>query len=139
MLHDPLAIDAPERFRFHVEYLHFGRHRLMVGDALRVGAFSHADDLLGELHELFLNDLVVADDVEGDIRSNDSKAVDYLIGKKLVGDFDDAFLAEGFAVEVVADGDGPFIIVEIQQLNHFESDFGGNMVDDGSVLDGGNF
>lgn len=114
VLHDPFTVDAPQRFRFHVEHLHFGRYRLVVGDTLRVGTFHYADDLLGELDIFLFHDLIIADEVEGDVRRDDGETIDDLVGEKFVGDLDDPFLAEGLAVEVVADGDGSLVIVEIQ-------------------------
>lgn len=71
VLHDALAVDAAKGFELHVEDLHLGGDGLVVGDALRVAALHYADDLLGVLHVLLLDDLIVLDDVEGDKGSDD--------------------------------------------------------------------
>ena len=84
MLHHSFAIYTAQRLCLRVEYLHFGRDRLMIGDALRIAAFHYPYDLFREMHIFLLYDFVVADDVEGHIGSNDRQAIDHFIGKELV-------------------------------------------------------
>lgn len=79
MLHHSFAVYAAERLVFHVEDLHLGRDWLMVSDALRIAALHDADDLLRVLDVLLLHDLVILDDIEGDIWSNDREAADLLV------------------------------------------------------------
>ena len=83
-----------------------GLHRLVVGDALRVVALYDAPERIWSLYGLLLHDFVVLDDTQSDVRPNDRESVDFLIGKILVGNLDDALLANLLAWQVVADSTG---------------------------------
>ena len=139
MLHHSLAIHAAEGFVLHVEDFHLGWDWLVVGDALRIAALHYADDLLRVLDVLLLHDLVILDDVEGDVRSNDREAADLLVGDEAVGNLDDTLLAQGLRLQVGADGDGIRVVIQIQDLDDLEGYVGWYMVDDGAVLDGADF
>ena len=62
------AIVAGEDAVGHVEV---GGHGLIVGNALGVVALHDALDLFRGLNGLLLNDLIVTDDVEDDLRCHD--------------------------------------------------------------------
>lgn len=136
VLHHALAVDAFERFALHIEHLHACGNGLMVGDALGIGAFDYAHDLLGILDVLFLHNLVILDDVERHVGRNDRETANLFVGHPAIGHFDDAFLTERLGFEVRADGDGAGMIVEMENLYDFEGQIGGDMVDDRAILDG---
>ena len=82
-----------------------GSHRLIVGDALRVVALHDALQCVWSLDRLLLHDLVVLDDTQTDVRGYNGEAVDFLVCEILVGNLDDALLANLLGRQVVADGD----------------------------------
>ena len=69
-----------------VSHMEVGSHGLVVGDTLGVVALHDALDLLRGLDGLFLNDLVVTDDVEDNLRGHDRETRDLVISKKLVAE-----------------------------------------------------
>ena len=77
---------------------------LVVGHAHRVGAFADAYNLLGDGNLVFLNDLVVLDDVDGGLRGDEGYAVQLVIFEIAVSYLDDAFAAESFALKVASYG-----------------------------------
>ena len=139
ILHDAFAVDAAQRLLIHIEDFHLGWNRLVVGDTLRIGALDDADDLLGVLDVLLLDNLVILDDVERDVGGDDAETTDFLIGEIAVGNLDDSLSTEGDRIEVGTDGDGARMVVEVEDLNDLERHVGRDMVDDGAVLDGTDF
>ncbi len=91
--------------RYRAPCLRYGRgsHRLVFGDTLRVVALYDALQCVRSLDGLLLYDFVVFDDTQSDVRRNDRESVDFLIGKILVGNLDDALLANLLAWQVVAE------------------------------------
>jgi aspartate carbamoyltransferase regulatory subunit len=96
-----------------------GLHRLVVGDALRVVALYDALQRIRSLDGLLLYDFVVFDDTQSDVRRNDRESVDFLIGKILVGNLDDALLANLLAWQVVAEK--TYQVVNLLQLEKMET------------------
>ena len=115
-----------------------GLHRLVVGDALRVVALYDALQCIRSLDGLLLYDFVVFDDTQSDVRSNDRESVDFLIGKILVGNLDDALLANLLAWQVVADSNRSLHLLQLEQIYYLIGLFGWYMVDYGTVLDSRN-
>ena len=115
-----------------------GLHRLVVGDTLRVVALYDALQRIRSLDGLLLYDFVVFDDTQSDVRRNDRESVDFLIGKILVGNLDDALLANLLAWQVVADGDRSLHLLQLEQIYYLVGLFGWYMVDYGTVLDSRN-
>ena len=115
-----------------------GLHRLVVGDTLRVVALYDALQRIRSLDGLLLYDFVVFDDTQSDVRRNDRESVDFLIGKILVGNLDDALLANLLAWQVVADSNRSFHLLQLEQIYYLIGLFGWYMVDYGTVLDSRN-
>ena len=115
-----------------------GLHRLVVGDALRVVALYDALQCIRSLDGLLLYDFVVFDDTQSDVRRNDRESVDFLIGKILVGNLDDALLANLLAWQVVADSNRSLHLLQLEQIYYLIGLFGWYMVDYGTVLDSRN-
>mgnify|MGYP007059179059 FL=1 len=115
-----------------------GLHRLVVGDALRVVALYDALQRIRSLDGLLLYDFVVFDDTQSDVRCNDRESVDFLIGKILVGNLDDALLANLLAWQVVADSNRSLHLLQLEQIYYLIGLFGWYMVDYGTVLDSRN-
>ena len=110
-LHDPLlAVDDMEA----------GRHRLIVADALRIGALHKADQGLRKDHFLLLDNLIVTDDAEGHVRGDDGNLVELLVGEELVGHLDDGLAAHLAALEIVADRDRCLHLVEMKKAYDLE-------------------
>ena len=127
---------------YDTEYLIYGveegLHRLVVGDALRVVALYDALQCIRSLDGLLLYDFVVFDDTQSDVRRNDRESVDFLIGKILVGNLDDALLANLLAWQVVADSNRSLHLLQLEQIYYLIGLFGWYMVDYGTVLDSRN-
>ena len=132
-----LAIVALDDAAFLVDDVEAGGHGLVVGDALGVGTLHDAVQLVGQAHLTLLHHLVVADDVQLHVGRHDGDAVDLVVAEELVGNLDDALLAQLLAVEVEADGDVVVHVLQAQQRHHGKQFFGGDMVDDGAVLQRG--
>ena len=115
-----------------------GLHRLVVGDALRVVALYDALQCVRSLDSLLLYDFVVFDDTQSDVRRNDRESVDFFIGKILVGNLDDALLANLLAWQVVADSNRSLHLLQLEQIYYLIGLFGWYMVDYGTVLDSRN-
>ena len=115
-----------------------GLHRLVVGDALRVVALYDALECIWSLYSLLLYDLIVLDDTQSDVRSHHREAVDFLIGKVLVGNLDDALLADLLGRQVVADGNRSVHLLQLEQVDYLIGFLGWYMVDYGTVLDSRN-
>ena len=116
-----------------------GLHRLVVGDALRVVALYDALQRIRSLDGLLLYDFVVFDDTQSDVRRNDRESVDFLIGKILVGNLDDALLANLLTWQAVADGNRILHLLQLEQIYYLIGLFGWYMVDYGTVLDSRNY
>ena len=115
-----------------------GLHRLVVGDTLRVVALDDAPERIWSLYGLLLHDLIVLDDTQSDVRSHHREAVDFLIGKVLVGNLDDALLADLLGRQVVADGNRSVHLLQLEQVDYLVGFLGWYMVDYGTVLDSRN-
>ena len=79
---------------------------------------------------------LVGDD--GDKGGDEGHFADFLFGEVLVFDFDDAFASEFSTLEVVADDYLVFVVFKTEDVDDLINRFGGDMVDDGAVFDGGN-
>ena len=129
-----LAIVAFEHAVLHLEA---GGHRLVVADALRVVAAGDVVQLVGEDDRALRHHLVVANDAERHVRRDHRKLVEFGLGEEAVRNLDDALTLHLFAVEVVADKDGVFVVfVNVEQTNDLKQSCGRDMVDDGAVFDG---
>ena len=65
-------------------------HGLVVGDALGIVALHDTTKLIGRLHGLLLHHLVVADNVEHNLRCHYTEPIDFVLTEELVGYLDDA-------------------------------------------------
>ena len=114
-----------------------GRHVvLLVGDAVRVEALHDMLDALGDGHGLLFDDLEVLDLDDGGSRGNKGNLVHVFGSKVLVGDFDEAFLAVFLALHIGAEIHGVADFLQAQDLDDLEDFVGGDMVDDGAILNG---
>jgi len=114
-----------------------GRHiMLLVGDAVGVEALHDVFNAFGDGHGLFVDDLKVLDFDDGGGRGDESDFVHVLGGEIFVGDFDEAFLAVFLALHVGAEIHGGADFLQAQDLDDLEHFVGGDMVDDGAILDG---
>ena len=95
-----------------VGYVEMGGHGLVVGDALGVVALDDALDDGRGLDGLLLYNLVVADDVQDDLRSHDGETGDFVVGEEFVRNFDNTFHANLLGWVVVTDSDGSLQVEE---------------------------
>ena len=92
--------------------------------------------MVGNLGVELLHHFVVLDVDDGGKWCDKGYLADLLDGEVFVFDLDDAFLAQLAAVEVVADKHLVFIFLETQDTDNLIDRFGGDMIDDGAVLNG---
>ncbi len=104
------------------------RHRLIVRDALRVGAFHDSAQLFGQADFAFLHHFVVADNVQFYIGSHHGDTVYLFVAEELVGNLDDAFRAQLLALEVEADSDIVAHVFQSEQGDYGKQSLGGYMV-----------
>ena len=87
----------------------------MVCNAFRIVAFDDSFQFVRQ-YDLFLFDnLVVADDIQPDVRGNDSQPADLLFREEAVGNLYDTFFTELLALEIVTDGNVVRFVLQIQQ------------------------
>ena len=120
-----------------VGYMEVGRHRLVVRDALGIVALHDALDLVRRLYGFLLHHLVVADDVQDDLRRHHGETRDLIVGEELVGYLDDTLVAHLLRGVVETDGDGSLQVKEPEQAGHLVGLLCRDVVDDGAVLNGG--
>lgn len=134
-----LAVTAFHDDMFFVDNVKDRGHRLVVGDALGVGAAYDVAQLIGQADRLFADDGVVLDDVDFGVGGKYGDFVQLVFLEIGVGDFYDALFAYFFAAQVIADGNIFVDVVEMEQRNDFEQLLRGYVVDDGAVFEGGDF
>ena len=132
-----LAVVAAEHEVLLVDDVEFGGDGFAVGDALGVGAFDEVLDMVGYLGGEFLDDFVVLDGDDGDEGGYEGHFAHFVFGDVFVFDFDDAFASELGALQVVADKHFVFVFFKAEDVDDPIDRLGGDMVDDGAVLDGG--
>ena len=116
-----------------------GRHIvLLVGDAIGVEALHNMLDALGDGHGLLVDDLEVLDFDDGGSRGDEGNLVHVLRLEVLIGGFNEALGAVFLAFYVDAEIHRGADFVQAQNLDDLEHFVGGNMVDDGAILNGGN-
>ena len=114
-----------------------GRHVvLLVGDAVGIEALHDVLDALRDGHRLFIDDLEVLDFDDGGGGGDEGDLVHVFRLKVLVGDFDEALGAVFLALHVGAEIHGVADFLQAQDLDDLEYFVGGDMVDDGAVLNG---
>ena len=114
-----------------------GRHiMLLVGDAVRVEALHDMLDAVGNGYELLVDNLEVLDFDDGSGRGDQGNLVHVFRLKVFVGSLDEAFGAVFFALHVGAEIHGSFDFLQAQNLDDLEHFVGGDMVDDGAILNG---
>lgn len=115
-----------------------GRHIvLFVGDAVGVEALHDVFDSLRDGHRLLVDDLEVLDFDDGGGRSDKGNLVHVFGFKVLVGSFDKALGAVFLALYIDAEIHGRADSIQAQDLDDLEHFVGGDMVDDGAILNGG--
>ena len=116
-----------------------GRHIvLLVGDAIGVEALHNMLDALRDGHRLLVDDLEVLDLNDGSRGSDEGDLVHVLRLEVLIGGFNEALGAVFLAFDVDAEIHRGADFVQAQNLDDLEHFVGGNMVDDGAILNGGN-
>ena len=120
-----------------VDDIELGGNGLGVGDALGVGALDEVLDVVGDFGGKFFYHLVILDVDDGDIGCHEGDFADLFLGEVLVLDFDDALTAQLGAGEEVSDKDFVIVFFEAEDMDDLIDNFGGDMVDDGAVLDSG--
>ena len=88
-----------------VSHVEEGGHGLVIGNALGVVALHDALDDSRGLDGLLLNDLIVTDDVEDNLRCHNGETRYLVVGEKLVADLDDTLIADFLRGVVITDGD----------------------------------
>ena len=111
---------------------------LLVGDAVGVEAFHNVLDAVRDGHCLLVHDFKVLDFDDGGSRGDKGNLVHIFGLKVLVGSFDKALGAVFLAFYVDAEIHRGADFVQAQDLDDLEHFVGGNMVDDGAILNGGN-
>ena len=92
-----MAFDDAMLLVYHVEA---GRHRLVVGDALRIGTFHDAVQFVGQTHFPFLHHFVVADNVQFHVRSHYGDTVYLVVAEEFVGNLEEYIYLSDGAVHV---------------------------------------
>ncbi len=110
---------------------------LLVGDAVWVEALHDVFNAFRDSHRLFVDDLEVLDFDDGGGRSDKGNLVHIFGLKVLVGSFDKALGAVFLAFYVDAEIHGRADSIQAQDLDDLEHFVGGDMVDDGAILNGG--
>ena len=99
-----LAVDTAIYFVFFICQIKYVWQLLLNGgDAARILAVNHIDDLLGQLQGLLLNDAVVPDDVDRDVVVNVAQHVQ-IHNVQTALDFNDVLAAHLVAARVLDDG-----------------------------------
>ena len=132
-----LTIVAAEFQVLFVHYIELGGHSLGVGDALGVGAFDKILDVVGNFGGEFFFHLVVFNGDDGYKWSNESHFAHLFFGEVFILNLDDTFAAELGALQVVADKHFVFVFFKAEDMDDPVDGLGGDMVDDGAVLNGG--
>ena len=109
---------------------------LLVGDAVWVEALHDVFNAVRDSHRLLVDDLEVLDFDDGGSRGDKGNLVHIFGLKVLVGSFDKALGAVFLAFYVDAEIHGRADSVQAQDLDDLEHFVGGNMVDDGAILNG---
>lgn len=131
------AVMAAQFEVFLVDDIEFGGDGFAVGDTLGVGAFDEVLDMVGDFGGEFLNNFVVLNGDDGNHGCHKRHFAYFVFGEVFVFDFDDAFASQFAALEVIADKDFVFVIFQAEDANDAIDGFGGDMVDDCTVFDGG--
>ena len=111
---------------------------LLVSDAVRVEALHDVLNALRDGHGLLLDDLKVLDLDDGGSGGNEGNLVHVFRSEVFVRDFDETFLPVFFALHVGAEIYGVADFLQASDLDDLEHFVGGDMVDDGAILNGGN-
>ena len=115
----------------------FGRHVMfLVGDAVRVEALHDMLDAVGNGYELLVDNLEVLDFDDGSGGGNQSNLVHVFRLKVFVGSLDEAFGAVFLALHVGAEIHRRADFLQAQNFDDLEHFVGGDMVDDGAILNG---
>ena len=130
-----LAVVATEFEVFLVDDVELGGDGLVVGDAAGVHALDEVVDMVGDFGLVFLNDLVVLDDDDAGHRGDEGYLAEFLFGEEFVFDLDDTLADVFLTCQVVADEDLVVVGLEAEDMGYLIYDIGGDMVDDGAVLD----
>lgn len=120
-----------------IDDIELGGDVLEIGDALGVGTLDEILDMVGDFGGEFLNNTVVLNGDDRDKGGYKGNFGDFVLGEVFVLDFDDAFATEFAALEVGADEDFVLIVFEAKDMDNLIDYFGGDMVDDSTVFDGG--
>src|SRR3989338_4033770 len=134
--HDALAELAPDAQGRLLDKLEDGLDRLLVGDAVGVGA-EDAANLFWHPHAVLLHHLVILDEAHGRVGGEDGDLLHLLFREVPVVDLDHSFFPQLLAVEVEGDGDGVLEFLGVEELHHLQGFPAWEMVDDRAFLDGG--
>ena len=111
---------------------------LLIGDTVGVEAFHDVLDAVRDGHGLLVHDFKVLDFDDGCRWSDEGNLVYVLRLEVLVGGFDEALGAVFLALHVGAEIHRGADSIQAQDLDDLEHFVGGDMVDDGAILNGGN-
>ena len=70
-----------------------GAHRFIVGNTFRIGTFHDATKLIRHFYLFLFHYLVIADNVQFDVRCYYRNTVDLFVTKEFICNFDDPFFA----------------------------------------------
>lgn len=121
---------------FHFAHPEVAVHRLVVGDAVGVGAVEHSGDELRQLQLVLLHHIEVFDDVDGRFRGEQRQLVGLLLGQAGVLNLDEILFAQRAGFQVEADGDPLLGFNQLEQLEDLDALASGDVIDDGAVTDG---
>lgn len=113
-------------------------HRFVVRNAVWIVASDNAPEFIGEANLLFLHNLVVPNDGQRDVGGNNAELVQFRIGEEAVSNLDDTLGSHLVALEVKANGDLGSHLTQMQQVDDIKQAIARNMVDNSSVVKGGN-
>ena len=68
-----------------------GAHRFIVGNTFRIGTFHDATKLIRHFYLFLFHYLVIADNVQFDVRCHYRNTVDLFVTKEFICNFDDPF------------------------------------------------
>ncbi len=134
-----LAVVATECQRMFANEVKTCWNGLVIRYALRVEAAYVANNFVWYFNYAFLNHFVVSDDVEFRFGRYEGNFVYLIVGKKLVGNFDDALATEFVALEVRAKSYLVRNILETEKRYYLEKVLCWYMVYYGAVFYGTNF
>ena len=100
--------------------MEYGLHRLIVADALGIVASDNTSQCVVKCNMILLHNLIVANDIDGGIGSNECYFVYLFVAKEVVGYFNDTFSSYLATIEIVAYRNAVGYSVELEHRYYLE-------------------